>query len=188
MKKLFLLLIVTTLIFGCEKNNDKPKQKVWNPNAMVLIKPDKTAFKTKAKNTNHLTALEIVKQGRRIEFMLTYNDNVKVEKPRPASRAFSEGQKDYTIPALKMWGTDIIDQDGVFQKDFIYCHDVVVSTPNYDTIAYIPNQVLRDIRIPMETAYNEGRYEDVYRMFDEAFTFRPITGAEWRKLKEKGLQ
>ncbi len=193
MKKLFLLLIMATLIVACG-DDDKPVEKKWDANKMVLIKPDKTAFNmaTKASGDEapqHLSALEIVKQGDMIKFLVIYYNNKKVEKPFYSNRGFSENQKDFTIPALKMWGTDIIDQDGAFVKDFIYGEDVVVTNRETgDTLAYIPNQVLREVREPLETAYNEQRYEDVYRMFDEAFTFKPVTGAEWRELKAQGKQ
>ncbi len=188
MKKLLLLFIAPLLLVSCG-DDDEPKQKIWDPNATVLIKPDKTAFpKTKAtENTEHLSALEIVKQGDYLEFIATYSDNEPIE-PVSARRGFSENQKDYTIPALKMWGTDIIDQEGIFVKDFIYAYDMVVINTNKDTIAYIPNKVLQDVRKPLEKAYNEKRYEDVYKMFDDAFTFRPITHKEWEELKKQGKQ
>ncbi len=190
MKKL-LLLFIAPLLVACGGDDEEPKQKIWNPNATVLIKPDKSAFlQTKSsENSKHLSALEIVKQGDYIEFMTTYFDNKPVKEPFSTNRGFSDEQKDYTIPALKMWGTDIIDQEGVFVKDFIYAYDMVVcNAQTEDTIAYIPNKVLQDVRKPLEKAYAEKRYEDVYKMFDEAFTFRPITHKEWEELKKQGKQ
>ncbi len=191
MKKLILLLAMAIFALSCDDSTEKPQQ-VWDANKMILIKPDQSAFKMQTKaneeTSEHLTALEIVKQGDYLEFIVTYEDE-KLEKPYSGRRGFSEKQKDFTTPALKMWGTDIIDQDGKFVKHFIYGYDMVVCTAKTgDTIAYIPNKILEDCREPLEKAYNEGRYEDVYEMFDNTFKFRPITGAEWRELKKQGKQ
>ncbi len=197
MKKLFLLFAIAILAFACDKDDPKPKQKKWDADKMVLIKPDKTAFNlTKAgeENPKHLTALEIVQQGDYLAFMKIWDTtpfgDKKLEKPLKARRGFSEAQKDFNIPALKMWGDDIIDDaTGQLVKNFLYgCDAVVCNRQTHDTIAYIPNKVLKDARPLIERAYKEKRYEDVYRLFDEAFTFKPITGAEWRELKKQGLQ
>ena len=56
-----------------------------------------------------------------------------------------------------------------------------------DTIAYIPNSVMREAQGRIEKAYNEGNYTEVYKLFNETFRFRPITGKKWRELKEKDL-
>ncbi len=204
MRNLLLLLTATLLIFGSCKDD---KQKIWDPNAMVLIKPDKSAFAPKSKmiddNTpQHLSALEIVKQGTSLHYINWYDGNGtnKLEQGERATYGFADVQKDFNIPALKMWGVHIINQDGRFIKNFIYAEDVVVCKDTtikidsyhririIDTIAYVPNSVLINAQQPIETAYDEGRYEDVYKMFDEAYTFRPITGAEWRELKAQGKQ
>ena len=56
-----------------------------------------------------------------------------------------------------------------------------------DTIAYIPNAVMREAQGRIEKAYNEGNYTEVYKLFHETFRFRPITGKKWRELKAQGL-
>ena len=40
-----------------------------------------------------------------------------------------------------------------------------------DTIAYIPNNVMRTAESQIKIAYDAQDYEEVYRIFNEAFTF-----------------
>lgn len=56
-----------------------------------------------------------------------------------------------------------------------------------DTIAYIPNAVMREAQGRIEKAFNDSNYTEVYKLFYETFRFKPITGKKWRELKEKGL-
>lgn len=56
-----------------------------------------------------------------------------------------------------------------------------------DTIAYIPNAVMREAQGKIEKAFNDSNYTEVYRLFHETFRFRPITGQKWRELKAQGL-
>lgn len=57
-----------------------------------------------------------------------------------------------------------------------------------DTIAYIPNAVMREAEKNITEAYARGDYAACYKLFDTAITFFPITGAEWRALKEQGVE
>lgn len=55
-------------------------------------------------------------------------------------------------------------------------------------IAYIPNKRMEEAEIAITTAYKEGRYDDVYRLFQELYTAIPTTTARWNELKAKGEQ
>jgi len=52
-----------------------------------------------------------------------------------------------------------------------------------DTIAYIPNSTLIKGLSKIESAYFDGNYDECTRLFQTEFTFIPISGYEWRKLK-----
>ena len=73
-----------------------------------------------------------------------------------------------------MWGTDIISQQGEFYKDFIYGFSVYITDSHNDTIACVPNEVIDNARVLIEAAYYAEDYEEVYRLFNEAFTFLPM--------------
>ena len=193
MKKLIYLLL---LIAACScSSKDEPKAFKIDSNAMISIKPSVGAWRApsfiKTNDTTHLSALEIVKQAEGIMFY-----NISVYGDQPVGRGFSASQRDTISPMLKMWGTDIIDQDGNYVPDFIESTDCIlrkitnVDKPNMviDTIAYISNSVLRNAETQIKEAYAKKDNESVYKIFNEAFTFTPITGAEWRALKTQNLQ
>lgn len=182
MKK-YLILIITVALFACSKEDDKGK---LDPNAMVSIRADLTA--TSLTKAGHLSNLEIVRQTAIMSF---YNEELTGGS---ISRGFSDAQKDEVNLRLLMWGTDIIDQDGNYVTEFINGRDFVISrnlspsgtTPVFDTIAYIPQSVIVAARNHIRTAYDQSDFRTVYDLFDNAFTFRATTGAEWRALKAQG--
>ena len=175
MKRILLsILTIALLAVACDKKDitviDKGK---LDPNAVILIKPAKgvqlRAF------VPGLTATEIVEQTENIKWQTQWLDDVYSEVPVPIARGFSDAQIDVEIPALKMWGVDIISQTGEFYKTFIYGTNFYLTDRNNDTIGYVPQNVIDNARILIEAAYNDDNYTEVYRLFDEAFTFLPIT-------------
>ena len=178
MKKLLFVFIVMILA-GCEKE-PTTKGKL-DPNALISIRPA-------AGVKSYLSAKEIVKQTSDMSFY-----NLKMYS-LPIARGFSTAQRDTLNVRLMMWGTDIIDQSGKYTGEFIEGKDFVFRKavdlghypPIYDTLAYIPNSVVTEAREKIVTAFADSNYTEVYRLFDVAFTFTPITGPEWRALKASG--
>lgn len=208
MKKILLFLSIILMLAGCEKKSQR-----LDPNATIKLRPA-AGVKLRAANPDHLTALEIVGQTYSMRWM-----NVSLNPDAPLRRGFSESQRDYEYPMLKMWGTDIIRQNGEYEADFIEGEDIIlmrhilirkdgddtiilVADPytvkfdeiprpgdivKDDTIGYVSNQTLQQARNAIKAAYDEGDYENVYRMFDNAFIFHPVTGEEYKILKSQNL-
>lgn len=174
-----LLLGIILLLSGCSKE-DKGNNK-WDPNAMISLRAQSVRS---VRAEGHLTPLEIVEKTTEMQWRLP-NEEGKT------SRGFSEPQRDFANERLLMWGTDIIRFDGKYVADYVEGFDVVLimdkegTQQRGDTIAYIPNRVLRAAAKIIKPAYDSGDYATCYKTFDEAFTFIPITGAEWRALKDK---
>lgn len=188
MKNVFIamLTVVAMAFTSCGGNEDTPTNKTkgkLDPDAVILIKP---ADGVRSGNSEFLSAKEIVKQGVAMGFYSIYFDGKLQSKALKIGRGFAEAQRDTTVPALKMWATDIIAQNGEFMRDFLYATDVVIWNDNHDTIAYIPNAVLMKARVDIEKAWNDSNFVEVYRLFDEAYTFKPINGKIWKELKNAG--
>lgn len=190
MKKV-LIFTLTLFLISCEN------EAVFklDPNAKIYIKPAENGWVNEAQkvksNSEHLSALEIVKQA-------------TIISTPDFERSFIAEQRDSlsTPPKLLMWATDVLTESGLLQtKDntgyvgFIDTKDVVFvrySTHSWepnnviDTIAYIPNSTLRAAETAIRAAFEAKDIDECYRVFNEAYTFRPITGAEWRALKDKG--
>ena len=176
MKKiLFFIFALLAITAGCDKNDTPDKGKL-DPNATILIRPAK-GVKLKSTITG-LTAMEIVEQAIGLRLRTHWLNNAYIEDEKTGERGFADAQRNLEIPALKMWGTDIISQSGEFVKDFLYSYDIYITTENNDTIAYIPNSVIENARNKIEVAFSDENYTEVYRLFDEAFTFLPISAQE----------
>lgn len=193
MKKLFLFIALAALMVGC-KTEEPVKPFQIDPLATVNIKPKAGAWNApmKVKSTEgHLSALEIVKQTTALQY------NYATMGAYTWERGFGDLQRDTIseIPQLKMWGSDIIDADGEYIPYFIESVDCIllkfdlhVSYAPRDTIAYIPNATLRAAETIIKQAYEAKDMELILNTFNTAFTFIPITGAEYKALKAQGLQ
>ena len=177
MKKI-LFLLVGLLLISCDPEKDIPDVKgQLDPNAMILLRPA-NGVQLRSTSIHGLTALQIVEQAVNIEWQSYWFDNIYWDEDKHIARSFGEDQKDYQTPALKMKGYDIInivDGEPVFYKDFLYGHGVYITTgTGLDTLAYIPDSVLINARPLIEAAFADENYTEVYRLFNEAFTFLPI--------------
>ena len=195
MKKLIYLLL---LIAACScSSKDEPKAFKIDSNAMISIKPSVGAWKApsfiKTNGTTHLSALEIVKQANNLSY---YSPTMTASLDERVNIMFDyENAKDTINCKFNLPGTIIIDQDGNYRSWFtkakwillrkIYSVDGV---KKIDTLAYVPNAVIKAAYFATVSAYDTGKIDEVYSLFNEAYVFLPITGYEWLKLKSDGTE
>ena len=105
--------------------------------------------------------------------------------------AFSDEQIDTVNNIVRHWASFIINDygDGLFlEKDYINSKDIYYrSDITGDTVAYISNNAIRSARSKIDSLFNEKKYEEVYKVYQDAMTIYTCTGAEFKALKEKGL-
>lgn len=171
MKKLLFILSVLFFAFACEPEDVSKGQ--LDPNAMIVIKPAKGV--QLRSTVSGLTALEVVERAHAITYQSHYTSNVYNDNPIITGRSFRSEDKDYEIPALLMAGIDVINIEGNYYKDFTNAFSVFITDINQDTIAYVPDAVINSARPLIEQAYSDENYTEVYRLFNEAFTFLPIS-------------
>ncbi|BBD46673.1 Hypothetical protein PEIBARAKI_6666 [Petrimonas sp. IBARAKI] len=172
MKKFLFLLLAVAFFVNCDpKDTPEPKGQL-DPNAMIILKPAK-GVQLRSTITG-LTALEVVQNAVNIKFQSHYFGNVFFDDAKLLARTFGEGYKDYQIPALKMLGIDVITSEGEYYKDLTHAFNVVITDGNNDTIAFVPDAVINNARTLIENAYQNQDFNEVYRIFNEAFTFLPI--------------
>ncbi|MEF9950901.1 MAG: hypothetical protein RR752_06940, partial [Mucinivorans sp.] len=105
----------------------------------------------------------------------------------------SDEQKDLTTPKIMLWGMWVIHENKL-TLEFLESKDMILVTREgmkgngkiTDTLAYIPNAQLRAAEKSIKDAYTAGNYDEVYRLFDQAYQFTPINGKDWLALKAKG--
>lgn len=109
----------------------------------------------------------------------------------------NESQPDLEHNKFWYWGTNVISERGELSyfvmtyEDFVFTvlsdgSGNAIMPLNYtgslgvphDTIAYIPNAVVREARTKIAAAFAAENYAECYRLFDEAYIFVPTTGPQ----------
>lgn len=175
MRNLLSLLLFALLFTACDKNETKEPKDAWN--SFVSIKPD-ASFQLKS-TLPGLTPEEIVRNAYGMDLRSHWGDNEYFEEAYWGNRGIPEFIKDYENYIIKMWATDIIGGEGSaiegeLRNDFLKAFDVFIVDKNHDTIAYIPNETLRAAESLIEAAFAVEDYDEVQRLFDEAYTYKAI--------------
>lgn len=191
MKKLLYLFVAMLAVVACGGDEitqpiSKKKGEI-RPFELVRIEAAEGVKLRSAGEDGLLTALEVAKRGDAISGTIW-----SVREKRfyeGAERMFGKDQRD-TIsehPALLMQSTDILAEDGL-QNGWIKGRDYVILDRHNDTIAYLPNDILRKAEQEIYKAYSDSNFTEVYRIFNDGFKFKPINGKMWRELKSLGKQ
>lgn len=187
MRHLLPTLLLLFVVTSCDKGT--PRQ-LLDPNAQLSINVVSGTEPRSDGESPKTTPIETLKK---IGAMYYRYPGAK----RPAEMGIPEDHKDYEKLCIKLFGTFIIHQntpphkDGELNEEFIRATDVLFTSDAVDhggdTVAYIPNRALKEAYVKVLVAYEAGNVEEVYKLFREAYTAVPITGAEYRELKAKGL-
>ena len=194
-----LLLLGAILLTACNPKQE-PTQKGLDPATKLYINVRNNTMKvTNATDTTTtedptLTPREVVEQADC--FLFTDPETGKIDMPI----AIGDEQKDLENERIVMWGGMIMNsfnnKEGRLELDsyFLKVRDLRILALLRDgeteqrIVAYIPNKRMEEAEVAITTAYNEGRYDDVYRLFQELYTAIPTTTARWQALKAKGEQ
>lgn len=188
-----MLLIGAVLLTACTPKQTPTESKLLDKGAMLYINVKDNMRVTTSTDTTTTddpipTPREVVEQA--INFLMT---EPQTGKPN-CGLAIAPEQKDFENNRIKMWGEMIIEPDGTLSDYFLKVRDfrILARLQGDETeqriIAYIPNRKMEEAEAAITKAYNEGNYDEVYRLFQELYTAIPTTTARWKKLKEKGEQ
>lgn len=135
-----------------------------------------------ARDSVLLTPKEIVKQCRSLETI--FPDGSR------GTRGWADRQRDTVNNKLKMYASDIIDEEtGELRTDkyaFLTVEKAWLVDYNFTVIAYIPSAFLDSARVQITEAYDRGDLDKVYELFQQVYTAVPITQAEYDALKAAG--
>lgn len=194
-----LLLLGAILLTACNPKEEPNKQQVLDPSAQLYInvrnQPMRDAQDTTTTEDPIPTPREVVEQA--ITFLYTDPKTGKIDMPL----GIADEQKDYENERIVMWGDMIItDKDRKEAGDY-HLNDYFLKVRDFRIlarlqgdekeqriIAYIPNKRMAEAEVAITKAYNEGNYDEVYRLFQELYTAIPTTTARWQALKAKGEQ
>ena len=205
MKTLILLTLCAIMTIGC---NDKTK--TIDPYTRMVVNPDKSL--TKAMPNAPYSADTIVRYAMEMNLLRNLNRDPNFKARRGFGHydlvtkkikigeltdvvEFSAGvpvglgwlvtddTREFTLVAWR----DITEtkwMDAYANKML----NIVADKPGLmrDTIGYIPSAVLNKAKADIKEAFNAEDYDLCSALFEEAFTFLPITGEQWREKKANG--
>lgn len=195
-----LLLLGVILLTACNPKQEPTQQKGLDPSARLYINVRNQPMRVTASTDTTATDDPIPTPREVVERAgcFIYTDPETGKKDMPLG--IDDVQKDYENERIMMWGgmimNDFNNKEGRLELNdyFLKLRDLRIlgfmkdGETESPIIAYIPNKRMEEAEVAITTAYNEGRYDDVYRLFQELYTAIPTTTARWQKLKEKGEQ
>lgn len=194
--RLLAVLAVVMAVTAC--NGDKPKGQL-KQGAMIYVNVKNGNLKSmdvRATDGDNkeglLTPREIVEQAGM--FLFTHPDGKK-----NSNISILPEQKDLENERIKMWGEQVIHEDGTLNEYFITLRDVRILAPNKldkdgnmlpedNVVGYIPNEVMERAEKEIRKEYAAGNYDKVYKLFQDAYTAIPINLEMWEALYKEGKQ
>jgi|APDOM4702015191_1054821.scaffolds.fasta_scaffold130552_2 hypothetical protein len=191
MKKfLAVVVLASAALCGCEKE----QKGGIDPNSTISIRG-----KMSLKSTGTPAEVKFV-----VRYASGFRGFSESDNKAGYGRGFSDTQRDSVNYLLKWWGVDVVYEDGngqqhlgnmltdikniyvtaFFDKDGRPINPRSSAIPafcDYDTIAYIPNEVVMRARKDITAAFAAGNYQRCYQLFDSAYVFVPMIKDKWKK-------
>lgn len=195
-----LLLLGVIILTACNPK-EPSKQQILDPTTKLYINVRNNTMKV-TNSTDTTTTDDPIPTPREV---VEQADCFLLTEPRhgqpDCALGIADEWKDLENERIIMSGEKIItDQDRKERGDyhlndyFLKVRDLRIlarlqgDEKEQRIIAYIPNKRMEEAEAAITTAYKEGRYDDVYRLFQELYTAIPTTTARWQALKAKGEQ
>ena len=176
----FALLALAVSFASCDKDPKPEVKKPLDPFAQILVHV-KPTLATRA-DSKAMTPREMLEKA--THFQLWKKD----VKDHPVTRSIGDNEKDFEKLAFLWWGDDVIEKDTIVTfwrdvKDLLILHDHL---PAPDTIGYIPQSVRNEAFERILEAEKRKDYDEIYKIFNEAFVGIPCTAEEYKILKAEG--
>lgn len=195
-KRLLMAVVAVLMVTAC--NTNKPNGKL-EQGAMLYINVKNGNLKSmdvRATDGNNkdglLTPREIVEQAGM--FVFAHPDGRK-----NTNISIAPQQKDVENARIKMWGEQVINEDGTLNEYFITIRDLRIVAPNkldkdgnmlheWNVVGYVSNATMEKAEREIRKEYKAGNYDKVYKLFQDAYTATPINLEMWEALQKEGKQ
>jgi hypothetical protein len=181
--KIMLVTLLAIGLFSCEKETEFR----LDPMAPVYFNGREVA--SDAKNQEALTIKEVIKTASDFNFQ-NFGDWY--------GTIGGNCIRDTVNNRIIGYNSWVIADNGSLKTMFIEGRDFLILNIDYenrnedftyprDTLGYIPNSVMQQAETDIKAAYNAEDYDECYRLFEEAFVFYPVTGAQYLELVGQGI-
>ena len=198
MKKTILLMaLVGIVLTACEKKNEPYQFK--DTEVIIIQGVDQPQFKSTSKQ---YTIKEMLKDTA-FQMAIKYSAEMKKDGLiNDHCMHLGENEKDTINDRIQLSAWLILGSDGQLNRaliDMCECYFVIgektaqnpygvypLESPQYDTVGYIPQSVIDNARVQIESLYAQERYDEIYELFHTAFTFYTCTGEEYKQIVANG--
>lgn len=197
-KKLFMALVFTTCLVGCKQDENK----VGNYSPIYIngvdagnksIQQRRSVHEILTRGTFYLNDTELFESfDGEISVMTTgkqflpWDNNIDTINDRlimDAGNVLFDGQlnwlggsflrgRNYYIQYVNLHTDEDGNYNGNGVKEWL------------DTVGYIPNHVIEEAQVKILDLWKEGKVDEIYKTFQDAFYFIPCTGEEFKSIKD----
>ena len=197
-KKLFMALVFTTCLVGCKEDENK----VGNYSPIYIngvdagnksIQQRRSVHEILTRGTFYLKDTELFESfDGELSVMTTgkqflpWDNNIDTINDRlimDAGNVLFDGQlhwlggsflrgRNYYIQYVNLHTDEDGNYNGNGVKEWL------------DTVGYIPNHVIEEAQIKILDLWKEGKVDEIYKTFQDAFYFIPCTGEEFKSIKD----
>lgn len=200
--KRILCIFTAVLLMGCGKdgNSSDPENGLLDPSAVLAVNLASKNVKSLPYSKNDPLLKEIIKRADQISFYDLADNYPEVKM------GINDFFKDTVNLKINFWGKNVIlpPSEGGVLSDFkpipaqLSCLsstgvNVVFTAVNYtntdrDTIAYIPNEIIKSIHKRIKIAFDANDFTECYRIFDTEYVAYPCTSEQYHKLIVDGIE
>lgn len=193
MKKMMigLMSMMTLVVVSCS-NDDTPKQKGLNPYDTAIVK---AGSKTKSVIFDDLTSyqdsIDAIFKGE--TYLVTYTRFGQTGMTGLGEEEVNKEKQEFTLRNL--WVVDQNIENGPYvlgqlpdTEELIFLRWHTDGHNNlYDTIAYVPRDILIETGQKVKAAFAEENYDECRRLLQNEYKFKPIDAAGYEALKAAGV-
>jgi len=183
--KIMLVTLLAIGLFSCEKETEFR----LDPSAPVYLNGREAV--SAAKGQELLSIKEVIKRASDFKVNTVYGDgfwSIDGACIRDTVNDRIIGYNDWVVKMEGTLNTNFIEGRDILILDIDYENrDINTGTYTTDTLGYIPNSVMEQAETDIKAAYYAENYDECYRLFEEAFVFYPVTGAQYLELVGQGI-
>lgn len=186
MKRILFLIIAIFAFVSCKK--DDVKRINFDTNAKIHIKEAKGLRAEETAQTltwAEILRMPVVRFGS-IDVGEDQHGYMRIEHYIDLEKNEIVLPSDLAVQA-KSNGTYEVSKGFLSARDMIITIKRDATDKEQEIVAYIPNAGRAELIAKIEQLFKEGNSEEIYRIFREYFKARRCTEAEYKELKEKGL-
>lgn len=184
MKKILLITMLLASALACQKQDNESDVKipaVLDSNAKLSINLRNPVPVKAYTAKDSAVLLSVIKNAYE-----TQGACLDLYMGKTVYRGINDEFRDTVNMRFLFWGTDVIFSKSELGRLASNLVNVIFINISQDTVAYVPNALIKSIHKRIKVAFSEKNYDECYRIFDTEYIAYPCTGEQYRKMIADG--